>query len=162
MKTVILGAVLACGLVSAANAQAERPMTQFTRSALLSALSDIDAEVEEQSGKTNISVTFDNGLMADALLMACEDEQTSRNCLGTSILVTYQTPDDATPAKVREAINEYNYRQNFGRAYLDPDGTISLRMYIIADGGITMANYERQLALFSLSAAKLPDYVYDE
>ena len=165
MKAFVLGAVLACGMVSGANAQAnssDRPMTQFTRSALLSALSGIDAETEEQSGKPNISVTFDNGLMGDALLMACEDQQTSRNCLGTSILVTYETPDDATPAKVREAINEYNYRQNFGRAYLDPDGQISLRMYIIADGGITMANYKRQLALFSLSAAKLPDYVYGE
>ena len=43
-----------------------------------------------------------------------------------------------------------------------PDGQITLRMYIIADGGITMANYKRQLALFSLSAAKLPDYVYGE
>lgn len=161
MKTVIMGAVLASGLVSAANAQAERPMTQFTRSALLSALSGIDAETEEQSGKPNISVTFDNGLMADALLMACDDQEKSLNCLGTSILVTYATPDDATPAQVREAINEYNYRQNFGRAYLAPDGQINLRMYIIADGGITEENYKRQLALFSLSAAKLPDYIYN-
>ena len=152
MKAFVLGAVLACGMVSGANAQAnssDRPMTQFTRSALLSALSGIDAETEEQSGKPNISVTFDNGLMGDALLMACEDQQTSRNCLGTSILVTYETPDDATPAKVREAINEYNYRQNFGRAYLDPDGQITLRMYIIADGSRT---------LMIIAMATGPDY----
>ena len=165
MKSFVLGAVLTLGLVTGANAQtnsAERPMTQFTRSALISALQDIDATTEEKSEEPNISVTFENGLKADALLMACSDQQTSLNCLGTSILMNFETPDDATPAQVRDGVNEFNYRQNFGRAYVDPNGQISLRMYIIADGGITPANYRRQLELFSMSAAKFPGYVYGE
>jgi hypothetical protein len=53
----------------------------------------------------------------------------------------------------------YNYRKNFGRAYLAPDGRISVRLYLIADGGITMDHYRRQIGLCAISAQKLPGYV---
>jgi hypothetical protein len=72
----------------------------------------------------------------DALLLACEDEQTKSRCYGSSILATFTAEDGTTTEQVMAAINTYNYSENFGRAYLDPEGTISVRMYIIADGGI--------------------------
>ncbi len=61
-----------------------------------------------------------------------------------------------------DAINTYNRMENFGRAYLDEDGTISLRMYIIADGGITMENYRSQIALWVSSAEDFFGYLYGE
>ena len=165
MKTIPLAiAATLLGLGTMANAQGydgNRKLDHFTRSAFMATLDRIGATYEETDGARNITIKFENGLVADGLLLACEDEPTSTNCLGTSILVTFDTPEDVTHAKVVDAINEYNYRQNFGRAYLDPDGVITIRMYMIADGGITMGNYRRQLSLFALSAAKLPGYVYE-
>ena len=164
MKAFLLGLALASVSVTAANAQsfdASRQMESFTKGALKATLAELGAQVEEKADMPNMTVVFSNGLKGDALLMACSDAETLTRCLGTSILVTYETPDDATPAQVRDGINEYNYRQNFGRAYLDPEGKISIRLYLIADGGMTMENYRQNIGLFALAVAKLPDYVYD-
>ena len=164
MKTSLLMAAMALGAGTMASAQSfdgSRTLDHFTRSALLATLDQIDATYEESEGSANITIEFSNGLVADGLLMACEDQDSSTSCLGTSILVSFETPEDKGEAEIVDAINEYNYRQNFGRAYIDPEGEITLRMYIIADGGITMENYRRQLSLFAYSAAKLPEYVYE-
>ncbi len=163
MKKISLAiAAMVLGLGTMASAQSydgNRQLDHFTRSAFLATLGEIGATYEEIEGAPNIRIEFDNGLVADGLLMACEDQDTSTNCLGTSILVSFERPEGITDAQLADGINEYNYRQNFGRAYIDPDGEINLRMYMIADGRITMANYRNQLALFSASALKLPDYV---
>tara|TARA_B100001179_G_C18576380_1_gene397726 strand:- start:659 stop:1153 length:495 start_codon:yes stop_codon:yes gene_type:complete len=164
MKVAALGALLAIGASTAANAQSfdpDRKLEVFTTSALKATLAELGAMTIDQPGKQNITVQFSNGLQADALLMACTDQSTSTGCRGTSILVNYTTPDDVTAEQVRSGINEYNYRQNFGRAYLDPNGKISVRFYLISDGGITMENYRQNIGLFEVSAAKLADYVYN-
>lgn len=162
MKVGIFGALLAIGASTTVHAQTfdpERELEVFTLSALKATLAQLGANTVDQEGKPNITVEFSNGLNADAVLMACEDQATSTGCLGTSILVTYSTPASVSADQVREGINEYNYRQNFGRAYLDPNGQISVRFYVIADGGLSMENYRQYIGLFANSAAKLPDYV---
>lgn len=165
MKTIPLAiAAMLLGLATTANAQTydeNRRLDHFTRSAFMATLDRIGATYEENEGTRNITITFKNGMIADGLLLACEDETTSTDCLGTSILVTFDRPDDVTDPQLLIAINKYNYRQNFGRAYIGPDDTITIRMYIIADGGITMGNYAAQLSLFSVSAAKLANYAYE-
>lgn len=165
MKALVLGTVLAIGASTAAQAQsfdASRQMDVFSPSALKATLAELGATTADQDGKPNISVQFDNGLQADAVLLACKDQATSTGCLGTSILVTYQTPNHVTAQDIINGINEYNFRQNFGRAYLDPNGTISVRLYVIGDGGISMENYRQMIGLFARSAKKLPDYIYGE
>ncbi len=162
MKAIILGTLLAVCASTAADAQSCNASTRidtFTTSALRATLAELGATTEDRDGVQNMTVRFSNGLVADALLMACEDQATSTNCLGTSILASFATPKDATPEQVREGINEYNYRQNFGRAYVSPNGTIQVRLYVIADGGITMENYRQMIGLFARSAAKLPGYI---
>ncbi|NCP18088.1 MAG: YbjN domain-containing protein [Erythrobacter sp.] len=164
MRAIFLGSALALCATTGAQAQsfaADRTLETFTPTALKATLAKIGAITQDQPDRPNITVTFENGLKADALLMACTDQETSTGCLGTSILVNYDTPTDVPMSQVLEGISEYNFRQNFGRAYIDPEGQISLRMYIIADGGITMENYMQQLGLFAASAAKFPGYVYD-
>ena len=156
---LMLAAGLATTMAQAQTFQAERKLEQFSTGALKATLAELGATTTDQEGVPNIAVEFASGLKADALLMACQDEATSTGCLGTSILVTFARPEGTTGATIAAAINEYNYRQNFGRAYESPTGEISLRMYIIADGGITMENYRQQLGLFSISAAKFTEYV---
>lgn len=165
MKAVILGTLLALGASTAASAQSynpDRELNHFTRSALKATLTELGASATERDGKPNISVEFSNGLKADVLLMACDDQDTSNNCLATSILATFAAPSNGTSEHVREAINRYNGTQNFGRAYLTDAGTITLRTYIIADGGVSMSNYRSQMGLFAISAKKFAEYLYDK
>ena len=161
-KAIILGAMLAICASTAAHSQsfdASRQLEFFTTDALKATLAELGATTQDHEGVANITVTFSNGLKGDALLMACRVPETSTDCMGTSILVTYTTPDSATTAQIRDGIDEYNYRKNFGRAYLDPEGKVQVRFYVIADGGITMGNYRQQIRLFARSAADLPDYI---
>ncbi|MBB3032734.1 YbjN domain-containing protein [Alteriqipengyuania lutimaris] len=163
--SIALALMFAAGSATMAQAQtydADRQLDRFTRDAFKATLSELDATASDVDGEPNMSVEFANGLKADALLMACADQATSANCMGTSILATFTRPENATGAQIAAAINEYNYRQNFGRAYESPTGEISLRMYIIADGGITMENYGRQLGLFSASAERFIGYLNGE
>ena len=159
MRNVLLVAAMALGMGTVANAQsfdANRQLDRFTRSAFLATLDQLGATHEESEDAPNISIEFANGL-----LMACKDQDTSTDCLGTSMLATFSRPDGASDADIFAAVNKYNYLKNFGRAYVAPDGEISLRMYIIADGKITMENYRRQIQLWAGSVEDFSGYLYD-
>lgn len=160
---MMAAAALAAGsLGSAAQAQSSGTIQVFTRADLERALKNLNATFEKQADYRNIDITFEGSILADALLLACEDEETEKNCYGTSILATFEDPPGANRAKVLEAINTYNYSENFGRAYIDPDGVISVRMYIISDGGITRENYEAQIDLWVGSLNSFFEYLYPE
>jgi hypothetical protein len=162
-----LGMMAAAALVSstlgsAAQAQDSGTITVFTRADFERALKNLDAAFEKQPEYRNIDITFEGSIVADGLLMACEDEEAEKNCYGTSILATFENPPGADRAKILEAVNTYNYSENFGRAYIDPEGVIAVRMYIIADGGITRDNYESQISLWVSSLNSFFGYLYPE
>ncbi|MFO6447471.1 YbjN domain-containing protein [Erythrobacter sp. NE805] len=154
-------AMLALG--SAAGAQNKGALQKFTRADFERALTEAGATIKTpEEPSEHIDFTFEDGVIADGLLLACEDEATQKNCLGSSLLATFSPQDGATPEQIQDAINTYNYRENFGRAYLDPEGTISVRMYIIADGGITRENYARQIGLWFNSVLDFFGYLYTD
>ena len=80
MKTIPLAiAAMLLGLGTIANAQSydgNRKLDHFRRSAFMATLDEIGATYKETEGARNITITFENGLMADGLLLACEDEPT--------------------------------------------------------------------------------------
>lgn len=156
-----LAAPLALSLGGPAAAQDTAPLETFSRADLLTALEAIEASHDELADSRSINVTFATGLYANALLLACTDDDLEAECLGTSLLATFNR-EGRTEAEVAEAINAYNYRENFGRAYIDPEGTISVRLYIIADGGISRENYRRQIELWESSLNDFFDYLYGE
>lgn len=157
------GAMALSGAAGGAQAQAQsKPIEVFTRDDFERALTAINAAFEARSEERNIDITFEGEILADGLLLACEDEAAEKNCYGTSILATFEDPPGANRTKVLEAINTYNYNENFGRAYIDPDGVISVRIYIISDGGITPQNYETQIALWTSSLDNFFGYLYPE
>ena len=162
MVILAAGAMALGSTAGAAQAQDSKPIEVFTRDDFQRALSNINAAFEDRSEERNIDITFEGEIVADGLLLACEDEASETNCYGTSILATFEEPEGADRAKVLEAINTYNYNENFGRAYLDPEGVISVRLYIIADGGITPRNYETQIALWVSSLNNFFGYLYPE
>lgn len=166
MRSTILAATFALALsalASPAAAQSSQALRQFTRADFERALREAGANVAPaEEGNPRIDFTFADGVIADGLLLACGDDAKKKRCLGSSLLATFSPQDGATPEQIREAINTYNYRENFGRAYLDEDGTISVRMYIIADGGITQANYASQIGLWFSSVVNFFGYLYQD
>jgi Putative bacterial sensory transduction regulator len=162
--TMMLAAAAALTLGStAARAQSSEMLQVFTRADFEQALVDAGAIITSTDpADPRIDFKFEGDVNADALLLACEDEATQKNCYGSSILATFTADDGTTPEQIVAAINTYNFKENFGRAYLDEGGTISVRMYIISDGGITRENYSRQIGLWFASVVDFFGYLYPE
>lgn len=134
----------------------------FTRDDLKRALSENEIAYSDHPSGGSLNLDLQGGLRANAALLACDEEGFEQNCFGTSILATFAKPSSASDKDVDAAITEYNYRQNFGRAYRDPeDGNISVRLYVIADGGITQTNYSRQIELWEASLGYFVGYLYN-
>lgn len=161
LKLLIAAGALAFG-GTVAQAQSTGTIQTFTRADFKKALAEIGATYEEVDGRRNIEITFEGGILADGLLLACDDTEAEKNCYGTSILATFEADEGIDAKKIQEAVNTYNYRENFGRAYVDPDGIISVRLYVISDGGITRENYRRQISLWVASLEDFFGYLYDE
>jgi hypothetical protein len=160
MRWTILAAAAALAFTTT-SAQAQS-IQHFTRADFERALVEAGATITTTDPKAErIDFEFDGGVIADALLLACEDNVAKTKCLGSSMLATFE-PEGRTREQVIEAINTYNYKENFGRAYLDEDGTISVRMYIISDGGITRSNYSNQIGLWFASVSDFFGYLYGE
>ncbi len=159
-KVMLVAAAIAVS--SSASAQDTAVLETFSRADFAEALAANNATHESTEGERNLKITFSGGIRADGLLLACQDEASESECYGTSILATFSPAEDASAEDVQRAINEYNYNENFGRAYLAPDGKISARMYIISDGGITKANYARQIGLWVASLEDFFGYLYGE
>ena len=164
MRWTTLAAAAALALGStAAQAQSAQTLSHFTRADFERALTEAGATITTTDPKSDrIDFTFEGGVTADALLLACEDDAAKTRCLGSSMLATFEADTGTTPEQVMEAVNKYNYNENFGRAYVDPDGVISVRMYIIADGGITRENYTSQIGLWFASVVDFFGYLYPE
>lgn len=162
MKTLTMIAVAALALQPAiAAAQSGDTITTFTIEDLEKALDEIGATYVDANDDRTINITFESTLMANGAVMACDEDETQKNCYGTSILAVFDAAEGTTPQDIAAAITNYNYNQNFGRAYLDPEGNISVRMYIISEGGISRENYSMQIGLWSISLERFADYLYE-
>lgn len=156
---IAFAGLLAGSFAAPGAAQQSETLDTFARADLVAALEANEATYEELADSRSINVTFASGVFANAVLLACTDDALEFECYGTSILATFNR-EGRSDAEVAEAINTYNYRENFGRAYVDPDGAISVRLYIISDGGITRENYRRQIELWENSLNDFFDYLY--
>jgi Putative bacterial sensory transduction regulator len=163
MRWTILAAAAMLGALGSGPVQAQSAQTlqHFTRADFERALRDAGANITPSEDPQRINFTFEGDVAADALLLAC-DEGTQTNCLGSSMLATFTADEGTTADEVMAAINAYNYNENFGRAYVDDEGTISVRMYIISDGGITRENYSSQIGLWFGSVVDFFGYLYPE
>ena len=145
-----------------AAAQGSQILKIFSRDDLQQALDEIGATYEDAGDNRTINITFPSTLRANGAVMACDDDATEKNCYGTSILAVFDPDTSSSQEEISAAVNRYNYNENFGRAYIDPNGDISVRAYIISDGGITRENYRRQIELWSRSLEYFTEYLYGD
>lgn len=161
---LLLLAGIASTAAFAASAQAqqvEQTMEVFTQEDLHRALDANKATYQPSSDNRSMSIIFPSGMRANAALIASADKEEFVDCHTTSILTTFRAPEQSAPEAIGKAITQYNYLENFGRAYLSPKGNISARIYIISDGGITPENYARQIGLWEASLRDFSKYLYN-
>ncbi len=162
MRCTILAAALSLAVGStAAQAQAST-LSHFTRADFERALTESGASITSAAGSERIAFTLHGGVTADALLLACGDDKTKTRCLGSSLLATFQADADTTRERKIEAVNKNYYKENFGRAHIEPDGVIAVRIYMIADGGITRENHATQIGMWFALVVDSFGYLYPE
>lgn len=117
---ILAGAAAIAFLGRPTLAQKTQTLTQFTRADFKQALIRAGAAITSSDRPAErINLSFKDEVLADGMLLACDDAGNKTGCLGSSLLATSTPTDGAKPKQIKEANNTYNFRENFGRTYLE-------------------------------------------
>jgi hypothetical protein len=94
-----------------------------------------------------LDITFPNGRHAAILFGNCE--RAGAACKAISIQALWNRPAGAAAAQLPAAIQAFNQRYAFSRAYLLPDGRPALQRYLTADFGFIRGNLAVNLLVFA-------------
>jgi hypothetical protein len=94
-----------------------------------------------------LSVTFANGRRAAVLFGSCERQGAA--CKAISIQAVWTRPANAPAGRLEGAIQGFNQRYAFARAFITADGKPALQRYLTADYGIIRGNLAVNLVVFS-------------
>ena len=164
MRTSILVTTLALGFALAsvpthpAHAQdysESRIIRSFDIGKLRAVVDALDATIVEKSDG-GYRITFANGTVSSAEFTACRDG----GCLGTHMTATFGKPSDKTVSQTEKIVRDHNRNNRTLTVYNLGEGRSQADLYIIADGGITMENYLRQLSLFAYSLKEYRRAIY--
>lgn len=100
-------------------------------------------------GKPAILATFPNGRKAMLLLSACDDKGA---CKALSIQSYWTKIANAPPAQTADAIEKFNQRFSFAKAFVAEDGRPALQRYLTADYGFIRGNLAVNLLVFASQA----------
>jgi hypothetical protein len=103
-----------------------------------------------QPGKPGFLLSFPNGRKAIATMSSCDAAGTACKALG---IVSYWTKiANAPPERTARAIEQFNQRYSFAKAFIAPDGRPALQRYLTADYGFVRGNLAVNLLVFSSQA----------
>ena len=127
----------------------------FTLGTIVPVLDAIGARYERSDGG-GVRVTFRNGRVAVLSLSSCE----TRGCKALSIQ-SFWKPATPFPAdRLDAAIEKFNQRFAFAKAYVTADGRPSLQRYLTADYGFIRGDLAVNLLVFADQAERLAvDYL---
>jgi hypothetical protein len=94
-----------------------------------------------------LDVTFPNNRRAGILFGNCERQGAA--CKAISIQALWPVPVGAKAARLPAAIQAFNQRYAFSRAYLTADGRPALQRYLTADFGFIRGNLAVNLLVFA-------------
>ncbi len=126
----------------------------FSYAALEQVLASIGASHHRaaQGPKGRILVTFPNKRKATLVLGACNAEFSA--CKALSIQ-SYWTPIAGDSAeRTSKAVQAFNQRYSFGKAFVAADGRPALQRYLTADYGFVRGNLAVNLLVFSNQAER--------
>jgi len=94
-----------------------------------------------------LAVTFANGRRGAILFSSCERQ--GALCKAVSIQAVWNRPVGAPAGRLESAIQGFNQRYAFARAFLTADGKPALQRYLTADYGIIRGNLAVNLLVFA-------------
>jgi len=94
-----------------------------------------------------LGVTFPNNRRAAILFGTCERQGAA--CKAITIQALWERPAGAAAARLPAAIQAFNQRYAFSRAYLTADGRPALQRYLTADFGFIRGNLAVNLLVFA-------------
>lgn len=118
----------------------------FNAANVESVLTSIGAR-HQRSGPATILVTFANNRKAVLTLGACNDDNSA--CKSLSVQSNWTRIANATQEQTATAIQRFNQRFSFGKAFLLEDGRPGLQRYLIADYGFPRGNLAVNLLVFA-------------
>ena len=105
-----------------------------------------------QPGKPAIAVTFPNERKATLALSACDSGGNA--CKALSIQSYWTKIANAPPEQTARAIEGFNQRYSFAKAFVAPDGRPALQRYLTADYGFVRGNLAVNLLVFANQAER--------
>jgi len=112
-------------------------------------LAQIGARFERRgtADRPVLQVTFANGRRAAILYGSCERQGAA--CKAISIQAVWNRPPGLAPERLAAAIQSFNQRYAFARAFVTTDGRPALQRYLTADYGIIRGNLAVNLLVFA-------------
>jgi len=112
-------------------------------------LTQIGARFERRGAADRpvLMVTFANNRRAAILFGSCE--RGGAACKAISIQAVWNRPAGIAPERLAVAVQGFNQRYAFARAFLTADGRPALQRYLTADYGIIRGNLAVNLLVFS-------------
>jgi len=111
-------------------------------------LTQIGARFERRgTDRPVLMATFANGRRAAILFGSCE--RAGAACKAISIQAVWNRPANAPPGRLESAIQGFNQRYAFARAFMTADGKPALQRYLTADYGIIRGNLAVNLLVFA-------------
>ena len=162
MRLVIASAVLALGAGAAPAQNAQAParfnpaapenrqvLPTFNYATVEAVLTQIGARFERRgtAERPVLAVTFANGRRGAILFSSCERQ--GALCKAVSIQAVWNRPAGAPAGRLESAIQGFNQRYAFARAFLTADGRPALQRYLTADYGIIRGNLAVNLLVFA-------------
>lgn len=164
MRNSVLATVLAAGFALAtvpsqqAAAQSydqSRIINSFDIGTLRAVVNALDATIVEKP-EGGYRITFENDTVSSVEFTACSGGP----CLGMHLTATFAKPSDKTVSETEEIVRKYNRTNRTLTVYNVGGGRSQADLYVISDGGITMANLGRQLSLYAYSLKKYRGAIY--
>jgi hypothetical protein len=121
----------------------------FNYATVESVLTQIRARFERRgtADRPALQIIFPNNRRAAILFGNCE--RAGAACKAISIQALWNRPAGAAAARLPAAIQAFNQRYAFARAYLTADGRPALQRYLTADYGFIRGNLAVNLLVFA-------------
>ena len=158
MKTAI-AALTVLALATGAGAAVQRwnpkapensqVLPAFSYGSVEAVLNAIGARSQRSGGaaKPSLLVTFPNGRKAVLALGACNGDGSS--CKSLSMQSNWTRIANSTPQKTAAAIQRFNQRYSFGKAFMTETGQPGMQRYLTADYGFIRGNLAVNLLVFA-------------
>jgi Putative bacterial sensory transduction regulator len=137
----------AAGRFDASAPRNREVLASFSYDTVEPVLAEIGARTErvDQQGRPALTVTFASGRRAAILFGSC----TGASCRAISIQAVWNAPSGRSADALGTAIQGFNQRYAFSRAFVGADGRPSLQRYLTADYGFIRGNLAVNLIVFA-------------